>query len=242
MENKKNQVWYNYFGNIRKKYDMEVSRTKPLVIFLDGKGITTGNDFNLLDFNSESFNEIMEKTVKHFTLEYSCLAIFGMDEVSFIFDNANEVIDKLNNNKNFKTNEIISVFSQYFFYYFNKLNNKNEVFWHARCHSIPEYKIKSYIEYRSNSIYNTFVTYFLKKNNVKNSGKIKLEEKIKLCNKEKSYHDIKEYEKGITYLKGERINLEEFLINNAIKTIKTIEKKEKIKYLDLKDLDKIFND
>lgn len=233
------KVWNSYFGNIRKKYDLKVSEKKPLVIFLDGKGVTTGNDFNLANNYKGGFIDIMEQTVAHFTAEYSCIALFGVDEVSFIFENAGSMIDKVNNNRNFKTNEITSVFSQYFFEYFNKLNSQNAVYWHARCHSIPEQKIESYIKFRSNAIFNTFTTYFLKKNMVKDAGHIKLDEKIKLCREKDSYKEIEEYAKGILYLNGERIELEEYLKGN-IKVAEETKKENSAEYIDLSSFDELF--
>lgn len=216
--------WNNYFGNIRAKYNMRVSKKKPLVIDLDGKNVTTSAFFSLLDNTKDGFLDIMEKTVTHFTYEYNCLAIFGVDEVSFIFDNAEAIIDKINKNRNFKADEIISIFSQYFFEYFNKLNEKQSIYWHGEIFSIPEQKVKSYIRYKSDSILNVFTTYFLKKNMIKDAGHIKLNEKIKLCNENNYYKDIEEYERGILYFKGERIDLDEYL-NGDIKIIEETKKK-----------------
>lgn len=223
--------WNDYFGNIRNKYNMRVSKKRPLVIDLDGKNVTTSEIFSLVDDSKDGFLDIMEQTVKHFTAEYNCLAIFGVDEVSFIFENAESIIDKINKSKNFKADEIISIFSQYFFEYFNKLNTKQTIYWHGKILSIPEQKIKSYILYKSQSILNVFTTYFLKKNMVKDAGHIKLDEKIKLCKENQYYKDIEQYERGIIYLKGERIDLEEYLKGNIV-IINTTEKK-KVEKLDL---------
>lgn len=230
--------WNNYFGNIRAKYNMRVSKKRPLVIDLDGKNVTTSAFFSLIDNSKDGFLDIMEQSVKHFTSEYNCLAIFGVDEVSFIFENAESIIDKINKNRNFKADEIISIFSQYFFEYFNKLNSKPSVYWHGEIFSIPEQKVKSYIKYKSESILNVFTTYFLKKNMIKDAGHIKLNEKIKLCEDTEYFKDIEEYEKGILYFRGMRIDLEEYL-NGNIKTIKETQK-ENVEYLDLAAFDELF--
>lgn len=227
----KENCWNDYFGNIRKKYNMRVSRKKPLVIDLDGKNVTTSAIFSLVDDSKDGFLDIMEQTVKHFTAEYNCLAIFGVDEVSFIFEDAESIIDKINKNRNFKADEIISIFSQYFFEYFNKLNTKQTIYWHGKIMSIPEQKVKSYILYKSQSILNVFTTYFLKKNMVKNAGHIKLDEKIKLCKENEYYKNIEQYERGVLYFRGERIDLEEYL-NGNIRIVDTTEK-QKTGYLDL---------
>lgn len=232
------KVWNDYFGSIRGKYDMRVSPKKPLVIFLDGKNVTTGNNFSLLDNSKDSFQDIMEQTIKHFTAEYDCMALFGVDEVSFILKSAESIIDKINSSKNYRSNEITSIFSQYFFEYFNKMNPKELVYWHSKCYSIPEQKIESYIRYRSKVIFNTFTTYFLKKNNIKDAGHIKFDEKIKRCKQIENYKELEEYAKGILYLNGEKIDLDEYLKGN-IKSIEITQKHE-TEFLDLKAFDDLF--
>ena len=138
---------------------MRVSKTKPLIIDLDGKNVTSNIEYSLIDNQQGSFLSIMEQVVKKFTKEYECMAIFGVDEVSFIFNSAAEIIDRINNNKNYKSDEIISIFSQYFFAEFNNLNTHEPIFWHGKCYSIEENKKTSYIKYKSQSILNVFTTY-----------------------------------------------------------------------------------
>ena len=64
------------------------------------------------------------------------------NEVSIIFNNPKIVIEDLDNDKYNRTNEIISVFCQYFFDSFNSFYQKEKVFWHGKCFSINENKIK----------------------------------------------------------------------------------------------------
>lgn len=206
-------IWKDYFANIRNKYNMRVSTKNPLIINLDGKGTTNNLYFSLIDSTSSgSFLDIMEKTVKHFTAKYNCISIFGTDEVSFIFEDPMILINDINKKGNKKTDEIISMFSQYFYEYFNELNKKENIFWHGECFSIPNTKINSYIKYKSGTIKNVLSTYFLKKNGVKNAGKIKLSTKLEECAKYEFYNDtLKPVENGILYLNGNRINLESYL-------------------------------
>lgn len=229
---KKKNNWNDYFANIRNKYSMRVSKTKPLIIDLDGKNVTSNVNYSLLANQEGSFLYTMEQTVKKFTKDFECMSIFGVDEVSFIFDSAEKIIDRINSNKNFKTDEIISVFSQYFFAEFNKENKEKPIFWHGKCYSIEENKKLSYIKYKSQSILNVFTTYFLKKNGVKDAGNIKLDKKIEQCNSIDFYKDVEEYSKGILYYKGERISLDEYL-NGNIKPIQEVKKQPKIEFLDL---------
>lgn len=226
-------IWNDYFANIRNKYNMRVSTKKPLVINLDGKGITNNSFFSLIDNTTGGFLGVMEETVKYFTKRYNCVSIFGTDEVSFIFEEPLILVEDLNSDINTKSDEIISMFSQYFFEYFNNLNKRENVFWHGECFSIPFNKVNSYIKCKSGSIKNVLTTYFLKKNNVKNAGKIKLQEKIEMCKKYDGYEkSLKKIENGILYKNGDRIDIEEFL-NGSIKIIEPEEKKTEDEYFDI---------
>ena len=233
-KNLKQNKWNDYFAKIRNKYSMRVSKTKPLIIDLDGKNVTSNAMYSLLDNQKGSFLDIVEQVVKKITYEYECMAIFGVDEISFIFDSATGIIDKINNNKNYKSDEIISIFSQYFFNEFNNLNSKTTIFWHGKCYSIEENKKISYIKYKSQSILNVFLAYFLKKNGIKDAGNIKLEKKLELCNKIDFFKDVEQYSKGILYYKGKRIDLDEYLKGN-IKQIGEVKKQPQIKFLDLNE-------
>ena len=226
-------MWNSYFKQIQNKYSMRVSFDKPLVIRLDGKDVTKNKSIDLLSNYENSFTNSLEETVKFFSKKYNCLAIFGSDEVSFIFYKPMILIEDLDNDKYNRTNEVISVFSQYFFEHFNSLYNGNKVFWHGKCFSISNDKVNSYIKFRSKIIENVLTTYFLKKNNVRESGRIKLAEKIEMCKKYDLYEKIlKKLENGILYLNGDRIDIEEFL-NGNIKKIEPEEKRTEDEYFDI---------
>lgn len=210
-------MWQSYFFEIQSKYNMRVSTTRPLVIRLDGKNVTKSKEFDLLK-NPESFSDILEKTVKYFTEKYRCLAIFGSDEVSFIFENPMRVIEDLDKDKVNRVNEIISLFSQYFFDYFNELYGKTKVFWHAKCFTINEDKIISYLKYRSKIIRNVMTTYFLKKKKIY-MGNEKMNIREAECEKYADYEALKEYQDGTLYFDGKKIDLSEYYKGN-IKEIK----------------------
>lgn len=209
-------MWKNYFNNIQKKYSMRVSRTEPLVIRLDGKDITKNKSINLLDRESKnSFTNSLEKTVKYFTEKYNCFSIFGSDEASFVFKNPNLILEDMTNDACNSSNEIISGFSQYFFKYFNEFDKHKVVYWHGKCFSIPENKIKSYIKYRSKIIQNVMTTYFLMKKG-KYDGNEKLDIRISKCKNFADYDIFKELERGILYYNGTRIDLDKFLDSGKI--------------------------
>lgn len=215
-------MWKNYFNNIQRKYSMRVSKAEPLVIRLDGKDVTKNKSIDLLDRESKnSFTNSLEKTVKYFTEKYNCFAIFGSDEVSFIFQNPNLIIEDMTNDACNSSNEIISGFTQYFFDYFNEFDKHKKVFWHGKCFSIPNGKIKSYIKYRSKIIQNVMTTYFLI-NKGKYKGNEKLVTREDKCKKHEGYNIFQDIEKGILYYNGERIYLDKFINNDIIEKINKV--------------------
>ena len=63
-----------------------------------------------------------------------------------------------------------------------------------------------------------------------------LDKKLEMCNKYDTYKTIEEYASGILYLKGKRIDIEQYLEGNIV-YIENEEKKPNIKYVDLKAFD-----
>lgn len=224
-------MWNSYFFQIQSKYSMRVSFKNPLVIRLDGKDVTKNKKYDLLNNYEGNFRNTLEKTAEFFTRKYKCLAILGSDEISFIFTDPLVVISDLDKEKWNSSNEIISVFSQYFFDYFNEHNKQSKVFWHGKCFSIRNEKINSYIKFRSSIIKNVMTTYFLSKYNIK-MGKEKQEKREIECKKLQGYEVLEDIQNGVLYLKGDRIDIIEFYKGN-IKKVKSTEHKSSDLYIDL---------
>ena len=224
-------MWNSYFFQIQSKYSMRVSFKNPLVIRLDGKDVTKNKKYDLLNNYEGNFRNTLEKTAEFFTKKYKCLAILGSDEISFIFTDPLVVISDLDKEKWNTSNEIISVFSQYFFDYFNEHNKQSKVFWHGKCFSIKNEKINSYIKFRSSVIKNVMTTYFLSKYNIK-MGKEKQEKREIECKKLQGYDVLEDIQNGVLYLEGDRIDITEFYKGN-IKKVKSIEHKSSDLYIDL---------
>lgn len=227
-------MWNSYFFQIQSKYSMRVSFKNPLVIRLDGKDVTKNKKYDLLNNYEGNFRNTLEKTAEFFTRKYKCLAILGSDEISFIFTDPLVVISDLDKEKWNTSNEIISVFSQYFFDYFNEHNKQSKVFWHGKCFSIRNEKINSYIKFRSSIIKNVMTTYFLSKYNIK-MGKEKQEKQEKReieCKKLQGYEVLEDIQDGVLYLEGDRIDIIEFYKGN-IKKVKSTEHKSSDLYIDL---------
>ena len=224
-------MWNSYFFQIQSKYSMRVSFKNPLVIRLDGKDVTKNKKYDLLNNYEGNFRNTLEKTAEFFTRKYKCLAILGSDEISFIFTDPLVVISDLDKEKWNTSNEIISVFSQYFFDYFNEHNKQSKVFWHGKCFSIRNEKINSYIKFRSGIIKNVMTTYFLSKYNIK-MGKEKQEKREIECKKLQGYEVLEDIQNGVLYLEGDRIDITEFYKGN-IKKVKSTEHKSSDLYIDL---------
>ena len=111
-------MWNNYFYQIQKKYSMRLSQKEPLVIRLDGKDVTKSKELNLLYKFKGSFFYAFEQSAKYFSKKYNCYALFGTDEISFIIENPIKLFEDLDSDKNNHSNEVISLFSQYFFLLF----------------------------------------------------------------------------------------------------------------------------
>lgn len=224
-------MWNSYFFQIQSKYSMRVSFKNTLVIRLDGKDVTKNKKYDLLNNYEGNFRNTLEKTAEFFTKKYKCLAILGSDEISFIFTDPLVVISDLDKEKWNTSNEIISVFSQYFFDYFNEHNKQSKVFWHGKCFSIRNEKINSYIKFRSSIIKNVMTTYFLSKYNIK-MGKEKQEKREIECKKLQGYEVLEDIQNGVLYLEGDRIDIIEFYKGN-IKKVKSTEHKSSDLYIDL---------
>lgn len=203
-------MWNNYFLDIQKKYSMRVSKKEPLIIRLDGRNITKDKNIDLIGNNNSEFIMAIEKAARHFTNKYKCYAIYGSDEISFVCTEPQLVINDMSTEGCQNTNEIISLFSQQFFYYFNSFYKSRVVFWHAKCFSIPKEKTISYIKHRSRVIENVMVIYFLKRNN-SDKKNTKLDDKIEMCKKIEGYGELEKIKKGTLYYNGEQIDVEAFL-------------------------------
>ena len=228
--------WFNYFSNMRNKYNMRVSANKPLIIFLDAKD-SSKNNRTLLKGNKNGFSESMEQTARHFTMRYNCLSISGTDEISFIIEDTDNFIDSINNEKNYRTHDIVSIFSQYFFEYFNNIYERETVYWHCKCFNIAKEKVQSYIRYKSNGILKEVTSIFLKQNGVKNAYGIKLKEKLEMCKKYETFSLLEEYKNGVLYKNGNKIDLNEYFKGNIV----ILEQKtDTTEFFDLTEFDKLF--
>lgn len=208
-------MWNDYFYQLQKKYNMRVSTKTPLVIRLDGKDVTKDKNINFIYKYNGSFFEAFEKCAWYFSKKYNCYALFGTDEISFVFPEPMLLIEDLDSDKVNHSNEIIALFMQYFFDYFNTYYKNGKVFFHGKCFSIPNGKITSYVKYRAMSIKNVLTTYILKKNGIR-MGKYKMEERIEKCHETGLYEQIKDIEFGTLYYRGQMLDIKEFFSGDIV--------------------------
>jgi len=229
----KGKKWQNYFEHIASKYNLGIKKSAPIVIFLDGKSVTSSNFVNLNTESMGSFNDAFDKTVKYFSEKYKATAIYGVDEVSFIFENPSYLIEDLKPKK-VRAHDINSKFAQMFFDEFDKNMKSGTIYWHCKTSNIPRGKVKSFLKYRSTGIFELFMTYFLKRMGVKNAGSIILSEKIKMCSKYPEYSKVKQFEKGHLYINGDLIDLVPYIEEGKVNKLEEI-KRENTIYFGLED-------
>ncbi len=212
-------MWNSYFYMWQKKYNMKVSTKKPLVLRFDGKDITKNKEISLIYDYKGSFLNTLKQTAIYFTKKYNCYAILGADEISFIIPEPMLVIKDLDpSDESTHANEIIALFSQYLFEYFNIHFNGDNIFWHGKCFSIPNEKLVSYLKFRSGIIKNVMATYFLKSYNAPLIPNEKLDLVIKKCCAFKDFNPNDQLLNGFLYFNGNLIDLLEFE-NGTIKIL-----------------------
>ena len=202
-------MWHSYFYQIQLKYSMRVSLKNPLVIRLDGKNATKGRRNDFINNHPGTFLYALEESAKYFSKKYNCISIFGSDEISFIFPNPSLLINDLDKEHFNHTNEIIALFSQYFFDYFSSLYTQEKIFWHGKCFSIDKSKVCSYLRFRSNIISNVMSTFYLIKHNDYH-GHGRLKSRIKQCQSHSDFNTLSNTLYGILYSNGNRISLEDY--------------------------------
>lgn len=219
-------MWNNYFFQIQKKYNIRVSTKEPLVVRFDGKGITRNKEINFLEDYKGSFTNSLEECARYFTEKYEGFSFFGSDEISFVFLNPMQVIKDLDPSDNSTySNEIIAMFSQYFFNYFNMQNKHYKIFWHGKCFSIKKEKLTSYLKYRMGIIRNVMSTYFLKRKDLK-MGNHKINVKIAKCKEFEDYSRLEKILNGVLYYNGKKIDREMYINKGEIVEIKNVQDEE----------------
>lgn len=151
--------FFNYFFQVEKKYNYQLSKSKPIVLRLDGKNITKSKN---IDFSSPNkFSETLINVATEIINEFEkCISYVALDEVSFIFTDPNEFYQAFAD----KTDSLqycLSIFQQYFLQKF--WSKYPDVLFGVSVFNIPKDKTESYLKYRKSLCFNNAVVYFAKK-------------------------------------------------------------------------------
>lgn len=210
---------YNYFGMIEDLYCSKISFFKPIVIRFDAENITKNKEFNILDVSIGDFAYALINTARVLSETYKTYVFCSTDEIDLIFINDTFLHKRF---KNRKTQRISSIMSQMLSEVFHSFYKKNKIYFDAKTFNIPMEKVYSYIEYRQKSAFCVNTTY-LAKRNLRKSDYVniplsmitqKLNEYVPYINKDYQY-----FQKGILYLNGHLIQLDDYLAKNQIMII-----------------------
>ena len=205
---------FDYFKTIEDKYKNRYSTKRPLVVRLDGKGVTKNKYINLMSLKEDSFRYALNETAKIISERYHCIAYVHCDEMSFIFEEPEFLKLKYDS---VDIQKINSLFSQEVFYVFNELFEEVQtIYFDCRCYNIPSHKIDSYLKYRVKSSYNTIHHYiykkYLPKHKQKDKHQMSLEELVEVLKSDlefyTEYNEIQLY--GALFSSGEPLNIDEY--------------------------------
>lgn len=154
---------FDYFSNIESRYKSKISQNKAVVIRADGLNLCSNRNIDLLDDSIGTVAYAMKKTAEILSEEYSCYAFVASDEINLIFKSPNLLINLY---ESCDTQRLSTLISQKIYQYVaNYCDYKNkDIYFDARCFSIPTEKVKSYILYRRNLSINLLTNYYAKQN------------------------------------------------------------------------------
>ena len=194
---------YNYFGMIEDLYCSKISFFKPIVIRFDAENITKNKEFNILDVSIGDFAYALINTARVLSETYKTYVFCSTDEIDLIFINDTFLHKRF---KNRKTQRISSIMSQTLSEVFHSFYKKNKIYFDAKTFNIPMEKVYSYIEYRQKSAFCVNIPLSMITQ--------KLNEYVPYINKDYQY-----FQKGILYLNGHLIQLDDYLAKNQIMII-----------------------
>lgn len=198
---------FSYFTMIENKYSCRVSLNKPIIIRLDGKGVTKNKSLNIYSDSIGEFAYSLRNTAKDMSILYNTLVIACTDEINVIFLDTNEFYNKFDSCKCQKSSSIIS---QDVSFFFNNYYNGNRIYFDARTFNVIDSKVLSYLKFRATSAKNVGVTYISKRSfpyrQRQNKKCAELEDMIRKHNPS-SLYDTEYFNYGEAYFKGNRVEL-----------------------------------
>lgn len=208
---------HGYFEQIKDNYSIFLGTSKSIILFFDGKNVTSSPFIDLYDFERGSFSKSLLLTANEFSSRWKCKALVGADEIVFIIDKPDMLIKKYRNT----VSNVISLTTQEIFLYFNDTyKGKGKIFFHGKVFAIPFERIDSFIKYQAERYFNVLTVYWMKKYGYFKTG-IKLDEMVLIAKKHDEYNNLisffkegllvenRKYYKLIPYINGEK---EEYIL------------------------------
>lgn len=205
-------MFFSYFTAVEDKYSTKVSLKKPIVIRLDGKGVTKSLKINMYDENEGGFAYALKIAARGISKIYrNTIVLASADEINVIFLDTDIFYKNFNSCKCQKSSSLITQDASL---YFNSNYYGDRIYFDARTFNIEENKIGSYLRYRSSSIYNITLMYIAKRNiPFKDRKDMKNVELVELLNK--SYPGALKTDsysnKGICFYNGRELIVEKVL-------------------------------
>lgn len=211
----------DFFSKIENKYNIELSKNRPIILRYDARNTTKNTKINLLDENIGTFSYSLKKTAKQISFKYKCLTYVACDEINIIIYDIDKFL------KFFKSNyaqEITSTLAQEISHIFHQYYKKKFILFAGRAFSVYKDNINSYLIYRKHTNVSVLTTYYIKKYG---EGNINIYKKSYndlhnlAINKIKGYKDRNNFQKeGICYYNGLEFCIEDIL-NSKIEELNT---------------------
>lgn len=200
----------DFFSKIENKYNITLSKERPIILRFDARNTTKSQNINLLIENKDTFSYALKKTAEEISIKYKCLTYVACDEINIIIFDVKSFL------KEFKSNyaqEITSTIAQYISFIFHKYYKNNFIVFAGRAFSVYEDNVNSYLIYRKHTNVSVLTTYYCKKYGNINFYKKSYNELNKLALENiDGYKDRTVYQKeGICYYKGVQYTIEEIL-------------------------------
>lgn len=151
---------FSYFGMVEEKYSCKVSLKKPIIIRLDGKGVTKNKKINMYDEKDGGFANALKVTAREISRMCNALVLASADEINIIFIDTDEFYKKFNSCKCQKSSSLIT---QEVCLIFNNYYKGNTIYFDARTFNVEEHKILSYLKFRVNTATNVNLYYSAKR-------------------------------------------------------------------------------
>lgn len=203
----------DFFGKIEDKYNIALSKNRPIILRFDARNTTKNKNLNLLDESEGSFTYALKKTSEEISIKYKCLVYVACDEINIIIFNVKNFLEYFKSNY---AQEITASISQEISFIFHKYYTKKFTIFAGRAFSLYKDNVNSYLIYRKHTSVSVLSIYYCKRYGNINFHKKSYNELHKLALEQvDGYKNRTIYQQeGICYYKGFEYTIEEILQSN----------------------------